>query len=81
MNSDVVGRFASQLIRSVAGFLFLAARKIDQDHVHARFQQMRIKCESFIECFLGAGMIARFAEPFYDPIRIGAAERRKRQGE
>ena len=29
VNSDVVGRFASQLLRGVAGFLFLAARKID----------------------------------------------------
>ena len=42
---------------------------------------MGIKRESFIECFLGACMIAGFAESLYYPISIGAAERRMRQGE
>ena len=45
----IVRRFALQLICRRARFRFLAAGQINEDHVHPRFDQMRIERERFIK--------------------------------
>ena len=43
MHARIVGRLALQLVNRRAGFRFFAARQVDKNHVHARFDQMRIE--------------------------------------
>ena len=79
MDAYVIRRFELQHSGGFPSFCFLTLPKVDEDHVHARFKQMRVERQRLIERGLCLLVIARFAKTLHHAISVGTAQTTMRQ--
>ena len=81
MHADIVRHLSPELREELARLLFLAARHVDEDHVHARFKVLRVERERFVKLFLSDVIVLCVAEAFANEIGVAAAQGAVRERE
>src|SRR5215213_647948 len=70
LHTRIVRIFVAQRIDCLARLLLLSTGEVDEHHVHARFEQARVECQSFSKSVLGLVVIARLAQALQHAIDV-----------
>src|SRR6185503_8384635 len=70
----LVWRLASRAFDLIARLLFLTAPKVDKNHQHARFDDVRIDREGLGKRYFGALVIFGAAKTYEDAVDVTRAE-------
>src|SRR5205085_8282956 len=81
LHAHVVRRFAAQALDLTPRLLLLAVREQYEEHVQARFQEVRLERERSLECGLGFRVVLLPAVALDDAVGVSASERAPRERE
>src|SRR5437762_13583770 len=74
MHPHIVRKLGAEALNLSARFSLFVSRKVNEDHVHARFQQPRLQRQRSVKSNFGFFMIARLAQTLEHAIHITTSQ-------